>query len=141
MRLLPVELLSNLAWLAVAFTLWGLWAAKLRGTRETSFLPRLGVPIMALVMLTAILLPVIAVTDDLHDCQLPAEVKRGVAQSDRQLFPAAPSGSLPFALAHLALCISSLRPGTVAFLAVEENAPRLTQGHLLSPWSRPPPAA
>jgi len=135
-----VELLSNLVWLAVAISLWGLWFWRRRDPREGSLVPRVGLQVIALAMLTAILLPPISITDDLHGCQLPAEIKRTVVRSDQPLAPATPSSILPYALALVAFWLCPLHLNKIAFFAVEEMAPRQRSGHLLSLWSRPPPA-
>lgn len=136
-----MELLSNFAWLAVVIPLWGLWLVRQRGARTRSVLPAVAVQLMALAMLTAILLPVISITDDLHGGQMPAEVKRSVLQADRQISPSAPAGLVPFALALPALCMKSLLPRGVALIALEEPAERQTRAHLRHLWSRPPPMA
>ena len=139
MRLSTVELLSNFVWLAIVVPLWGLWLVRQRGARARSVLPAVAVQLMALTMLTAILLPVISITDDLHGGQLPAEVKRSVLQADRQLSPSAPTGLVSFALALLALCIDSLLLRGIAIVALEQDVDRQTRAHLRHPWSRPPP--
>lgn len=138
-RLSIVELLSNFAWLAIVVPLWGLWLVRQRGARTGSVLPAAVVQVMALAMLTAILLPVISITDDLHGGQLPAEVKRSVLQADRQLSSSAPAGLVPFALALLALCIDSLLLRGIAIVVLEQDLDRQTRAHLRHPWSRPPP--
>jgi hypothetical protein len=135
-----VELLSNLAWLAVAISLWVYWLAHRRGTRSKSLLPAVGVQVMALLMVTAISLPVISITDDLHAGQLPAEVERSV-RNDRHLAPAAPASIVPFALALLVFCLNSLRPRRISYIAAEQPARLQPLGHLRTLWSRPPPAA
>jgi hypothetical protein len=141
MRLSPVELIFNLGWLAVAIFLWGLWLSGVRGAEKKSLLPAVAVQAVALAMLTAILLPVISITDDLHSCQLPAEVKRSVLQGDRQLAPAAAPGMLPVSLALLALCMNLLRPRRLGMLAVDQPGRPQAGGYVHSLWSRPPPAA
>lgn len=141
MRVLTVELLSNFAWLTAVIPLWGLWLVRQRGARTGSVLPAVGVQLMALAMLTAILLPVISITDDLHGGQLPAEVKRSVLQSDRQLSPAAMPGILPFALALLAVSVNLRRSRRLGFLAGEQPAQPQMRGYVHSLWCRPPPQA
>lgn len=135
-----MELLSNLVWLAVSISLWGLWLWRRRGGRKGSLVPGVGLQIVALAMLTAVLLPPISLTDDLHSCQLPAEIKRTVVRSDRPLAPVAPPGVLPFLFALGAFCLSLPGLRTVSFLTREELPPRQSRGHHLSLWSRPPPA-
>lgn len=96
---------------------------------------------MALAMLTAILLPVISITDDLHASQLPAEMKRSVLQGDRQLSHAAAPGILPFALALLALCMNLLRPRKLGFFVGEQSTPPQMGDYARWYWCRPPPTA
>lgn len=140
MRISRVEILFNLGWLAVTISFWGLWLRRRRGVGKRAALPAVAVQLMALTMLTAILLPVISITDDLHSSQLPAEVKRSVLQSDRQLAPAAAPGILPFALALLAMCMNLRRPCKVGLLAGEVPAQLEMRGYAHSLWCRPPPA-
>jgi hypothetical protein len=136
-----LELLSNLVWLAVAISLWGLWFLRRRGVGKRSLFHSVGTEVIALAMLTTILLPAISITDDLHACQLPAEIKRSVLQSDRHLSPAARPRVQPFPLALLALfCMSPLDYGGMTFVAVEQPTRSFMRGYLRSLWSRPPPA-
>lgn len=136
-----LELLSNLVWLAVAISFWGSWFLRRHGVRKASLLHAVGTEVIALAMLTTVLLPAISITDDLHACQLPAEIKRSILQSDRRLSPAAPPSIQPFPLAMLALfCMSPLDYRGMTFLAVEQPTRPQTRGYLRSLWSRPPPA-
>lgn len=141
MRLLPVELLFNLGWLAVTVFLWGLWLTRPRGAAKRANLPAIAVQVMALAMLTTILLPVISITDDLHSCQLPAEVKRSVLQGDRQLSPAATPNILPFTLVLLALCMNLLRLRRLGSVAEEKTPHQPMRGYIHTLWCRPPPPA
>ncbi|HZP04681.1 MAG TPA: hypothetical protein VFB43_07265 [Terracidiphilus sp.] len=64
-----MELLLNLAWLLLAFTMAGLWlrfSPNDTGNRRAQF--------VALALLLFILLPAISVTDDLLAAQNPAEI-------------------------------------------------------------------
>lgn len=134
-----VELLSNLVWLAIAISLWGLWLWRRRGPREGSLCPHVGLQVIALAMLTAILLPPISITDDLHSCQLPAEIRRTVMRGDQPFAPVAPPSILPFALTLMAFYLVSLCPRKATLLTLEESDTRQMRGHLVSQWSRPPP--
>ena len=136
-----MELQCNLGWLAVSISLWGWWLARRRGAKQGSLLPAVAVQWTALAIVTAILLPVISVTDDLHDCQLPAEVKRSLVQSDRHSASEATLDIVPFALARPALAMNLLRPRRIGFLALEQRAPLQQMGYLHPLWSRPPPAS
>ena len=140
MRLPPVELLSNLGWLAIIVFLWALWLMRLRGASKRVALPSLAMQLVALAMLTAILLPVISITDDLHACQFPAEVKRSVAQADRHLAPSGPAGLLLFALALPAMCANFRNSPKIGFLLAEPQAHIQTGEDFRKLWSRPPPA-
>lgn len=137
-----LELLSNLVWLAVAIALWGSWFLRRSGPRKASLLHSVRAEAIALAMLTAILLPAISITDDLHPCQLPAEIRRSVMQGDQHLNHAAPPSIHPFPLALLALfCISALDHRKLACLVMEPPVQPQMRGYFPSLWSRPPPAA
>lgn len=136
-----LELLFNLAWLVVAVSLWGLWLVRRCSVRKGSLLPALGAQVIALAILTAVLLPVISMTDDLHACQLPAEIRRSVVQSDQHLTPVAPPNVVTFALALLGLCMSLPDFRRSSSLAVEQPAILQMRGFFRSLWSRPPPVA
>jgi hypothetical protein len=136
-----VELLSNLVWLAVVMSLWGLWIATWRRDYRVALLPRIGLQLVALGVLTAVLLPAISITDDLQAGHNPAEVERtSVARNERQLSAVPPQNVLPFALALLILCVARGDSRSMALFTEYKSAPRPIQGHLRSLWSRPPPA-
>src|ERR1700683_729813 len=80
-----MELVCNLAWLTVTIFLWAAWLA--RGPRATrgSLLPTFGAQFIALAALTAVLLPVISITDDLQASNNPAEVERCAAKRNQFL--------------------------------------------------------
>jgi hypothetical protein len=136
-----VELLSNLVWAAVILALWGVWLADWRCRHATSLLPRAGVQLLALAMLSAVLLPAISITDDLQAYHNPAEVQRPSDRNDRHAVLAKSPHSLPVALALLAFCLRPSRLHTIAFLTANDPMPhgQIAFGHTL--WSRPPPSA
>lgn len=136
-----MELLFNVAWLTVAISLWGLWFVRRRCARKGSLRRSVPAEVIALAMLTTILLPAISITDDLHSCQLPAEIKRSVLQSNQHLAPAASPSVLPFALALLVLLMYPLNGGIVSFLTGEVLVRRQMWSYAHSIWCRPPPAA
>jgi hypothetical protein len=136
-----VELLSNLIWLAVAASLWGLWLAAGRDSGKRLLLPRIGLQLVALGVLTTILLPAISITDDLQANHNPAEVERAaVGRNELQLTAVPPASVHPFALALLTFCFRPQRAQRVALLAWEENFPAQMHEPPRSLWSRPPPA-
>lgn len=135
-----VELFSNLSWVAVAIALWGVWLARQRAVRGASVLPGIAAQLAALVVLTAVLLPVISITDDLQASHNPAEVARTASAIERHLSPGAASRTLPVALALLAFCANSWRPRCFALLALHRRVPQPMQHRVCGMWSRPPPA-
>src|SRR5579863_10444621 len=104
MRLTPVELLSNLSWVAVAASLWALWLARRRQTSRTSLLPGIGLQLTALAMLSTVLLPVISLTDDLQASHNPAEVERVCGRSDQHGLLANGTHPVPTAVPSIAAC-------------------------------------
>lgn len=143
----PVEILSNLAWGLAVVVLWGFWLHGLsrhdaRGSRRNpSLLPAIGVQLVALAMLSAVLLPVISVTDDLQSANFPAEVERTGGRNDRHLSLDQLTHPLPVALALLTFYFPPLRLHSVAFLGNDELLPRQHHAYARTLWSRPPPAA
>lgn len=126
--------------------LWGFWLKGLpRGEQCTrgraSQLPAIGVQLLALAMLSAVLLPVISVTDDLQSANIPAEVERAGGRNDRHLSLDQPTHPLPVALALLVFSLRPLRLHTIAFLSSDELLPRQHDAYARTLWSRPPPAA
>jgi len=135
-----MELVCNLAWVAVAIVLWSDWLARRRRAKSGSMLPAIAVQLIALCALTAILLPVISITDDLQSANNPAEVERSAAKRN-QLLAAQSSHGAPGAIA---LMVPHLRPcflRRLAILPVDFAAPARGSAQLLAWWSRPPPVA
>jgi hypothetical protein len=99
------------------------------------------VQLISLAALTAILLPVISITDDLQAANNPAEVERGAGKRDhlfsvQQAHQGAPG--------IVALVVPSLRPSLLtrfSLLPTASAVPAQGIAHLLAPWSRPPPIA
>lgn len=142
-----MEILSNLAWGLAVVVLWGFWLAGLprrgraQGRAKGSVLPAIGIQLIALVMLSAVLLPVISLTDDLQSANFPAEVERTLFRNDRHLSLDHSTHPLPVALALLFLTFRSSRLHTVAFLSGEMPLPHQNDAYARALWSRPPPAA
>ena len=136
-----MELLSNLVWATVILALWGVWLADWRCRHGRSLLPRAGVQLLALAMLSAILLPAISITDDLQAYHNPAEVQRTSDRNDRHAILAKSPHSPPPALALLAFCMRPSRLYTIAFLTAGEATPRQQVAYSHTLWSRPPPSA
>lgn len=129
-----MELVLNLVWAALAFSLVGLWlrfAPPAGPERRRQF--------AAIALLILILFPVISVTDDLQVAQNPAEAD-SCLRRDHDVFN--PHSILP-AIADLPrMPIGELFQASTRFLAFS-NPPRLL---LISPdlpavQKRPPPAA
>ncbi len=135
-----MELVCNLAWLAVTIVLWGVWGGRSRHATRTNLLPAIAVQLIALCALTAILLPVISITDDLQASSNPAEVERSAGKRDQFLC----ARNAPHALGTVALIAPSLHPfpqRRLAILPIEISAPAKGSAQLLALWSRPPPVA
>lgn len=136
-----MELFSNLTWAIVIGALWLIWLAIERRGARAILLPKIGIQIIGLAMVSAILLPVISVSDDLHASAIPAEVERVCSWTHRQSAPQQAAHVPQLALAFLVLCFPRLGSRTTAFLTSEKLTPRrLPDGRSLL-WSRPPPAA
>ena len=134
-----MELLSNLAWFAVALALWLTWLARRRAGGKLR--SGIAVQLTALAVLTLILLPVISVSDDLQASHNPAEVERTCVRNDLHLLgPQAP----PHAAAALTIIISCLllsSPRIIAFLRPPSLPRSEWMAHVRALPSRPPPAA
>jgi hypothetical protein len=140
-----MELLCNLAWAAITFAFWSCWFVRRRQARPVSArvspLPAIAVQLISLAALTAILLPVISITDDLQAANNPAEVERGAGKRDHlSSFEQAHQG----VSGVVALVVSGLRPALLtrfSLMPADSAVPTHGTAHLLAPWSRPPPAA
>ena len=135
-----MELLCNLAWVAVTVALWSSWFARRRHAKTASILPAIAVQLISLAALTAILLPVISITDDLQAANNPAEVERSAGKRDHLFsFQQAHQG----APGVVALVVSGFRPSLltrISLLPADSAISSVGVAHLLAPWSRPPPA-
>ena len=131
----------NLAWVAVTVALWGSWFVRRRHARTVSILPAIAAQLISLAALTAILLPVISITDDLQAANNPAEVERSAGKRDH-LFSF--QQALHGAPGIVALVVPAFRPSLLtrfSLLPTDSADPSEGTAHLLAPWSRPPPAA
>jgi hypothetical protein len=136
-----MELLCNLGWLAVTLALWGFWCAQGRQMNRRSLLPAIAAQLISLCALTAILLPVISITDDLQASNNPAEVERGAGKRNQFLCAYHVPHGIP---GTIALTVSGLRPPLLrrlAFLTDDFAVPAQGTAQVLAQWSRPPPEA
>ena len=135
-----MELLCNLVWVAVTVALWSSWLVRRRQARTASILPAIAVQLISLAALTAILLPVISITDDLQAANNPAEVERSAGKRDH-LFSLHQAHQGVSGI--VALVAHSPRPSLLtkfSLLPADSAIPSVGVAHLLAPWSRPPPA-
>jgi hypothetical protein len=140
-----MESLCNLGWLAVTIAFWGFWCAQRRSvnrqTKRRLLLPAIAVQLISLCALTAILLPVISITDDLQASNNPAEVERSAVKRNQLLSLHHVSHGVPGAIAYT---VSGPQPPLMrrlAILPVDFRVPAQGAAHLIAPWSRPPPVA
>jgi hypothetical protein len=136
-----MELLCNLGWLAVTIAFWGFWCAQGRQVKRRSLLPAIAVQLISLCALTAILLPVISITDDLQASNNPAEVERGAGKRNQFLNLDRVSHGIPGAIANT---VPGPRPPLMrrlGILPVNFTVTAKGAAHLIAPWSRPPPVA
>jgi hypothetical protein len=136
-----VELFSNLAWATIIVAMLSAWLACQRRQSRFSLLPAIGVQLIALAMLSAILLPVVSVTDDLHAGDIPAEVERTCGWNHRDLASVQATHCLPVALAVLASLLRLTTTRTVEIRAAYTPIWRQQLLYRRMPWSRPPPSA
>ena len=135
-----MELLCNLVWAAVTAALWSSWLVRRRHARSASILPTIALQLVSLAALTAILLPVISITDDLQAANNPAEVERSAGKRDH-LFSLHQAHQGVSGI--VALVAHSPRPSLLtkfSLLPADSAIPSVGVAHLLAPWSRPPPA-
>src|SRR5580704_6675329 len=129
--------------MAVTIAFWGFWCAQGRHLKRRSkrqlLLPAIAVQLISLCALTAILLPVISITDDLQASNNPAEVERGAGKRDQFLNP----HHVPHGVSGtIALAVPRRRPSLMrrlAFLARDLAVPAQGNAQVLAQWSRPPP--
>lgn len=136
-----MELLCNLVWVAVTAALWSSWLVRRRHARSASILPTIALQLISLAAVTAILLPVISITDDLQAANNPAEVERSAGKRDH---------FVSFQQAHhcapgvVALVVPCLRPSFLtrfSLLPTDFAVPPKGTAHAFKQLSRPPPAA
>jgi hypothetical protein len=136
-----MELLCNLAWAAVTVALWSCWSVRWRHAKTASILPVIAVQLISLAALTAILLPVISITDDLQAANNPAEVERSAGKRD-QLFSVQQAHKVaPGIVAFVAPCLCPSLLTRSSLLPVDSAVPAQGTAHVLTQWSRPPPVA
>ena len=90
--------------MAVTIAFWGFWCAQGRHLKRRSkrqlLLPAIAVQLISLCALTAILLPVISITDDLQASNNPAEVERSAGKRNQFLNLHHVSHGVPGAIAE-----------------------------------------
>jgi hypothetical protein len=99
------------------------------------------VQLISLAALTAILLPVISISDDLQAANNPAEVERSAGRRDHLFSLQQAHQGTP---CIVALAVPGPRPSVLtrfSLLPADSAVPAQGTAHLLAPWSRPPPAA
>jgi hypothetical protein len=136
-----LETLSNLTWAGVSLALCAAWFASRPGKRRDSLLPGAGVQAIAILVLTAVLLPVISLTDDLQATANPAETERVTRRADWQPSPGQPLHRLPIALAPpIAPGLPVPMPADGVLIA-EAPVSQRTHGFSRAYTTRPPPTA
>jgi len=136
-----MESLCNLGWLAVTIAFWGFWCAQRRQVKRRSLLPAIAVQLISLCALTAILLPVISITDDLQASNNPAEVERCAGKRNQFLNLHHVSHGVPGAIALMVSCPSQRLMRRLAILPINFSVPAQGTAQVLVQWSRPPPVA
>ncbi|MFP5229155.1 MAG: hypothetical protein ACLGXA_16185 [Acidobacteriota bacterium] len=133
-----MELLSNLTWFAVAICLWWSWLARHRRAPGT-MARRVGIELIALVMLSAVLLPVISVSDDLQAARNPIELERTSVRSNRHLSVLDASHPMPAGTALTAPGFIHPSHRWLALLGTDATALPQLAGSRRPHDSRPPP--
>lgn len=129
-----MEAFLNLAWTLLAIASICAWA---RFERRTGAARRM--PMIALVLLLAVLFPVISVSDDIWAIQNPAEADSCLRRSHAA---ACPHCILPPQAAFPPLFLSSANAGKSEFRAQAQSLlPRFAAPALSPVENRPPPAA
>jgi len=136
-----VEFVSNLVWTLVALGLFGLWLSGRGVQRGKSLLPGTGVQLVALAMLSAMLLAVISVTDDLEAWQAPAETVRVWSANDRHQGTGHAMHRLSTETTLAACFATAPQWRTVGYLHADQALPGQAGAHNRTPWARPPPSA
>lgn len=136
-----VETFFNLLWVAVMIALGAGWLARLQSQSKKYLLPAIGVQLVALVVLAAILLPVISLTDDLQATVNPAETERVSRRGDLQLSPDQPLHPLPAVLAPLVAAPVFSQLPVRGYSAAAEMVQRQAHGFFRAFTTRPPPLA
>ena len=135
-----MEIFFNLTWVAVTLALYAMWLTRLRRRRPESPLPSIGVQLIALMVLAAVLLPVISLTDDLQATSNPAETEHVARRVDLQPSPDPSLHSLPLALALLVEPPAVPPVGPGAFRSTEQPASPMMLEFFPALAIRPPPA-
>lgn len=132
-----VELILNLAWVAVCILLIGTWICSIRaGSTQFEW-----TTLIAFALLLVLLFPVISMTDDLVAMSTPAEVEHMLRRSEAPLTPIALSGLLSI-FAVVVLVVLNLTAPLFSFFRIRARVFALTflTGFIGACGVRPPPA-
>ena len=135
-----MEILSNVVWVTVALALCCVWLVQSRCLRGAFLRSGIGTQLIALVVLSVILLPVISVSDDLQASHNPAEVERTCVRSDQHLLLPDAAPAAPAALAFVLTCLLLGSTRLLAFVRPTASLCPEQSGHVRSLACRPPPA-
>ena len=136
-----MEILSNVVWVTVALVLCGVWFVQSRCLRGASLRSGSGAQLIALIVLSVILLPVISVSDDLQASLNPAEVERCCARSDQHPPLLDPPPPAPAGLAAIVALFLLDPPRAAAFLDLPAPSVCEQCSHVRARACRPPPLA
>ena len=136
-----MELLCNLVWVAVTAALWSSWLVRRRHAKTASILPTIALQLVSLAALTAILLPVISITDDLQAANNPAEVERSAGKRDHLIAFQQANHGTPGIVALVVPCRCPSLLTRYSLLSADFAVPAQDTAHSFTQWSRPPPAA
>jgi len=133
-----LEPLSNLIWAGVTLALCTWWFAGQGGRHRDSLLPGVGVQLLALLVLSAVLLPVISLTDDRLETTNPAEIERFSRRGDLQPSADPPLQRLPVTLALPGAPFFHPQMPAVGVLPAEPPLSQQTRGFSRAHTTRPP---
>lgn len=135
-----LELFSNWIWVVITATLFASWLLVVRRRRPDSPLPGIALQLTALILLAAVLLPVISLSDDLQACNTPAEVELLSRRAEPHSSPDQPLPGVHIAFAVLTSLVRVPHLVPVGTHTPQEPAPPEMRGFAISAATRPPPA-
>lgn len=137
---MTVEVLFNLAWVAITFALFAAWCNGKRAKKRNSALPSIAIQLVAVALLAAILLPVISLTDDLQTTPTLADTEHLSRCADIQPTHDQLLHALPVAFAQWVATTPPVRPQPGTILALDQPPSIVLQGFIRVVGSRPPPS-